>query len=282
MIDRWLRLASIAPRLANALDAGAGAQSHASKRALHIAPQRQLPRLAPVSFRQWAAKRGVPAGRERSTAARRVRDGRRPDVILWVDTFNNYFHPETSQAALRGAARPPASTSRFPRSGCAAAGRSTTSACSIARSVYLRSIMDALARRDRRRHADRRARAELRVGVSRRAAQPVSDRCARRCGCAARRSCCREFLESDGLPYEPPRLTRQVLLHGHCHQKALMKMSHEESLLRKMGVDVQSPDAGCCGMAGAVRVRGRTSTPCRRRSASACCCRRCERPRRTR
>ena len=30
-----------------------------------------------------------------------------------------------------------------------------------------------------------------------------------------------------------------------------MKMGHEESLLRKMGVDVQSPDSGCCGMAGA-------------------------------
>jgi Fe-S oxidoreductase len=29
-----------------------------------------------------------------------------------------------------------------------------------------------------------------------------------------------------------------------------MKMGDEESLLRKMGLQVQSPDAGCCGMAG--------------------------------
>jgi Fe-S oxidoreductase len=29
-----------------------------------------------------------------------------------------------------------------------------------------------------------------------------------------------------------------------------MKMSDEESLLRKMGVDLQSVDSGCCGMAG--------------------------------
>ena len=50
--------------------------------------------------------------------------------------------------------------------------------------------------------------------------------------------------------YRPPRLSGKVLLHGHCHQKAIMKMEHEEALLRKMGAEVQSPDAGCCGMAG--------------------------------
>ncbi len=42
----------------------------------------------------------------------------------------------------------------------------------------------------------------------------------------------------------------RVLLHGHCHQKALMKMDHEEGLLRKLGAEVQSLDSGCCGMAG--------------------------------
>src|SRR5581483_7984133 len=50
--------------------------------------------------------------------------------------------------------------------------------------------------------------------------------------------------------YEPPRLARRVVLHGHCHHKAVMKMSAEESLLRKMGADLQPLDAGCCGMAG--------------------------------
>ena len=50
--------------------------------------------------------------------------------------------------------------------------------------------------------------------------------------------------------YQPPQLSAKVLLHGHCHHKALMKMSDEESLLRKMGADLQSIDSGCCGMAG--------------------------------
>ena len=59
-----------------------------------------------------------------------------------------------------------------------------------------------------------------------------------------------EFLERQAPGFQVPRLERSVLLHGHCHHKALMKMTDEESLLRKMGADVTSPDAGCCGMAG--------------------------------
>jgi Fe-S oxidoreductase len=59
-----------------------------------------------------------------------------------------------------------------------------------------------------------------------------------------------EFLERCAANYRPPQLSRKVLLHGHCHQKAVMKMSHEEALLRKMGADLRSIDSGCCGMAG--------------------------------
>jgi Fe-S oxidoreductase len=60
-----------------------------------------------------------------------------------------------------------------------------------------------------------------------------------------------DFLHSQTPGYQPPTLQRKVLLHGHCHHKALMTMSAEEALLRKMGVELQSPDSGCCGMAGA-------------------------------
>ncbi|MGH9376309.1 MAG: FAD-binding oxidoreductase, partial [Terriglobia bacterium] len=59
-----------------------------------------------------------------------------------------------------------------------------------------------------------------------------------------------EFIERRSPDYKPPSLKRKVLLHGHCHHKALMKMNDEESLLRKMGADLESPDSGCCGMAG--------------------------------
>jgi hypothetical protein len=42
----------------------------------------------------------------------------------------------------------------------------------------------------------------------------------------------------------------KAVIHGHCHHKALMKMTDEESVLRKMGVDWSAPAPGCCGMAG--------------------------------
>ena len=59
-----------------------------------------------------------------------------------------------------------------------------------------------------------------------------------------------EFLMEHAPDFAAPILSGKVLLHGHCHQKAIIKMDHEEALLRKMGAEVQSPDAGCCGMAG--------------------------------
>ena len=43
-----------------------------------------------------------------------------------------------------------------------------------------------------------------------------------------------------------------VLLHGHCHQKALWGVESSASLLgRLVGDRLQVPDSGCCGMAGA-------------------------------
>jgi Fe-S oxidoreductase len=59
-----------------------------------------------------------------------------------------------------------------------------------------------------------------------------------------------EFLQQRVPGYRPPQLSQKVLLHGHCHHKAIMRMTDEEALLRKMGVDLKSVDAGCCGMAG--------------------------------
>jgi Fe-S oxidoreductase len=42
-----------------------------------------------------------------------------------------------------------------------------------------------------------------------------------------------------------------VLLHGHCHQKALIGTGATERVLSLPGYQVEAIDAGCCGMAGA-------------------------------
>jgi Fe-S oxidoreductase len=59
-----------------------------------------------------------------------------------------------------------------------------------------------------------------------------------------------EFLETSAKNFPLPRLNRKAILHGHCHHKSLMKMTAEEAVLRRLGVDFQSPAPGCCGMAG--------------------------------
>jgi Fe-S oxidoreductase len=59
-----------------------------------------------------------------------------------------------------------------------------------------------------------------------------------------------EFLERHAPRYQPPRLERAAVVHGHCHQKAVLGMDAEHKLLEAMGVEAEFPDDGCCGMAG--------------------------------
>ena len=61
-----------------------------------------------------------------------------------------------------------------------------------------------------------------------------------------------EYLERS--EWQPPNsgtdVRRRALVHGHCHQKAVLGMQSELKLLAAAGFDVDAPDAGCCGMAG--------------------------------
>jgi Fe-S oxidoreductase/FAD/FMN-containing dehydrogenase len=74
----------------------------------------------------------------------------------------------------------------------------------------------------------------------------------------ARRVAAQSFLLEEFLQRERPRgLTlqfaghgRQALLHGHCHQKALVGTAPTVAVLRWAGFQVQEVDSGCCGMAG--------------------------------
>jgi Fe-S oxidoreductase len=57
-------------------------------------------------------------------------------------------------------------------------------------------------------------------------------------------------LEKKARHFELPQLARKALIHGHCHHKSIMKMTDEEAVLRRMGIEYQAPAPGCCGMAG--------------------------------
>src|SRR5207244_3638572 len=59
-----------------------------------------------------------------------------------------------------------------------------------------------------------------------------------------------EFLNRKVKDYRPPQLRRKALVHAHCHHKAIMNVADEEAILKKLGLDYQILDSGCCGMAG--------------------------------
>jgi Fe-S oxidoreductase len=60
-----------------------------------------------------------------------------------------------------------------------------------------------------------------------------------------------EFLVEKAPNFQPPSLSRDVLVHGHCHQKAVLRVDDEEKLISHLGVRCRVLDSGCCGMAGA-------------------------------
>jgi Fe-S oxidoreductase len=247
MIDRWARLASMAPNLANFL-ASAPGFSNLLRNVLQLAPQRHLPRFASGSFRKWASKEGIPVcGSGGGSGAGSSKNAGR-EVILWVDTFNNYFHPETSRAAIDVLGQAGYSV-KIPRNHLCC-GRPLYDFGMLDRAKnYLRKIMQSLG-------------SEIDAGlpivvlepscvsVFRDELQnlfPGEERAVR-----LRRQTflLSEFLEHQTGGYQPPHISGKVLLHGHCHQKALMQMNDEEVLLRKTGCELQSLDSGCCGMAG--------------------------------
>jgi FAD/FMN-containing dehydrogenase/Fe-S oxidoreductase len=47
----------------------------------------------------------------------------------------------------------------------------------------------------------------------------------------------------------------KVLVHSHCHQKALWGATADLKLLKDAGCEVLAPDTGCCGMAGSFGYR---------------------------
>ena len=53
------------------------------------------------------------------------------------------------------------------------------------------------------------------------------------------------------LPWRNGGAPRRALLHGHCHQKAMVGTAPTVAALAWAGYEVSEVDSGCCGMAGA-------------------------------
>jgi FAD/FMN-containing dehydrogenase/Fe-S oxidoreductase len=245
LVERWARLGSLVPGLANVFSQAPGFR-HLLQKILGLAPQRQLPRLATANFRHWLRRNRSSIFGEHSSS--QITTSKSPQVVLWVDTFNNYFLPETCRAALEVLEDAGFTVICSRRPLCC--GRPLYDFGLLEKAKgNLSQIMNVLG-------------PQIDAGLPIVVLEPS---CAsvfrdelhnlfptdRRAGRLRNQTfLLSQFLQDQAPDYRPPKLSKKVLLHGHCHQKALMKMNHEEALLLKLGAELQSLDSGCCGMAG--------------------------------
>ncbi|MSQ24127.1 MAG: FAD-binding oxidoreductase [Chloroflexi bacterium] len=240
-IGLWAKLASRAPTLANFFSQ-TPFFADPIKRAVGIAPERPLPRLAPQHFTAWFRHFRSGLGSTPGGPAR-------PQVLLWPDTFNNYFRPHTAEAA----------TDVLEAAGFAVTLPSRQLCCG--RPVYEYGMIET----GRRLLGQTLTALEPQIA----AATPIvilEPSClavfrdelpnlfpddARAIQLRQQVFSLAEFLEQKAPSFEVPALPGTALLHGHCHQRAMGGIGPDERLLQRMGLDCQVPDSGCCGLAGA-------------------------------
>ena len=233
-IDIWARLASNVPGLAN-LTTQLPFLRDIAKFVAGISPQRKIPAFAPQTFRSWFVRR-------------RPQKIGGPQVLLWPDTFNNYFLPDTAKAAV-DVLEASGYEVLLPRASlCCGRPLYDWGMLDRAKTLLLQTL-DVL-----------RSEIENRIpvvvlepscaAVFRDEVTNLFPRNDRAHALASQTFLLSEFLEKRAKDFPLPKLARRALLHGHCHHKSIMKMTDEQSVLHRMGVDVWEPAPGCCGMAG--------------------------------
>ncbi len=245
--DLWMRAASHLPGLVNLTTQLPGLRDLAKLR-----PEFPASGIFPPSLRKPSNRGG------RSRSSRRADDGlrsnheaNRPEntVLLWADTFNNHFLPSTAKAAVE-VLEAAGFDVAVPRAHLCC-GRPLYDVGMLHRAKrLLLQIMDTLE-------------SEIEAGTPIVVLEPscasvfrdeltnLFPKDQRAIALSRQVFLLSEFLEQRAPDFRLPELPRRALIHGHCHHKAIMKMTAEEAVLRRIGVDFTAPAPGCCGMAGA-------------------------------
>jgi FAD/FMN-containing dehydrogenase/Fe-S oxidoreductase len=233
-IDIWARLASHAPGLAN-LTTQLPFLRDIAKLVTGMPRQRSIPAFAPQTFKAWF-RQHLPRNPEGGL------------VVLWPDTFNNYFVPRTAKAAV-GVLEAAGFRVVVPEQNlCCGRPLYDFGMLDRAENLLLKTL-DALA-------------PEIEAGIPVVGLEPScvavfrdelinlfpKDERAQRL--SRQTFGLAEFLEKHATGFNAPPLHGHALLHGHCHQKSISRMTSDEALLTRMGVQFRSPAPGCCGMAG--------------------------------
>jgi len=204
--------------------------------------ERPLPLLARESFGKWFAKH-----KPQKTAPR-------GEVVLFDDTFMRYYQPEVGQAAVAVLEALGYAVTIVDRLGCCGRPLISKGQLGTAREWAERNI--ALL-------ASYAARGVPIVGVEPSCLLTLRDEYPELVATEAARQVAGSALLLDELiaqvaTEDPEQLAtafsstgdRELVLHGHCHQKAIVGMGVTEAALGLAGYQVQTVDTACCGMAG--------------------------------
>jgi FAD/FMN-containing dehydrogenase/Fe-S oxidoreductase len=233
------RLDALGARMPGLVDwvSGLAASRWVMEKLLGIDRRRPLPRLASQTFTDWFARRPVPAAAPRG------------EVVLFHDTFTTYHVPEIGRAAVglleaagyrvllvdrKCCGRPLISKGMLEEARAHAAWNVERLAPYAARGVAVVGLEPSclLTLRDESVDLLRTEEARAVAGAS----------------LLLEEFLLRERERGLELPFRPAG--RRALLHGHCHQKALVGTAPTVAVLRWAGFEVSEVDSGCCGMAG--------------------------------
>ncbi|HUJ34335.1 MAG TPA: FAD-linked oxidase C-terminal domain-containing protein [Solirubrobacteraceae bacterium] len=232
----WGRLAARVPRTVNALSQF-DPLARPAKRLIGMAEEREVPKFARQTFRSWFADRVEKAPRS---------GGQR--VVLWPDTFTDLYEPDIGKAAV-GVLEAAGFTVEIPdRRLCCGRPLYDFGMLSLAKRT-LENVLEGLSE-------------PIESGVPVLVLEPSCasvfrdelrkllphDEHARRL--VAQTMVLDELLAHYAPDWTPPRVDRRALIHGHCHQKAVIGANPGRDLLGRAGVEAESTGAGCCGMAG--------------------------------
>jgi Fe-S oxidoreductase len=242
--DKLARLGSLTPALTNAVLTGP-ITSPLVKQIVGVAQDRKLPRLARKSFQSLRETNS-----QTSTVPRSATSSVATRVLLWPDTWNNYYHPQTL-AAAESVLTEAGFAVEVPR-GHICCGRPLYDFGFLgAARAYLAKVLDRIA-------------PQIEAGLPFIFLEP---------SCAsvfkdellelfpndarAKRLSGQVWLLADWLTAKTPDWAKgrlegaRILVHGHCHHKAVFGGSRSEvALLKSAGASVEPIQAGCCGMAG--------------------------------
>ena len=200
---------------------------------------RETPLFAGETLQQWHARRRAPGG---------PGAGRHGTVLLWPDTFTNYFHPHVGQAAVQVLEAAGWSVDMPAEPLCCGLTWISTGQLHTGKRIIGRTVA--------------RLAEHVRAGGFVVGLEPS-------CTAVFRSDAAELFPDDQDVlrlrdhtvtlaelltkhtpDWQPPKVDREVLAQVHCHQHAVLKFDAETELLKKAGAQAEPLESGCCGLAG--------------------------------